>query len=203
MTRKSGTPNSERFDADYYRKFYETPATAILAREAMINEVAFVVAFCNHIGLTIARFADVGAGTGWWAKEFELQYGSSAHIETYDASSASCELYGHRRVPLQRLGGRPADLVVCRDVLRYLSDTDAATGIKRLAGKCRGVMYLHVVTREDDFDRDASDTEGVFRPASWYTGRLHAAGFLDCGMGLFVSRRFRAFDPWSIEVRRR
>lgn len=190
-----------RFDAEYYRRFYENPATAILSREAQINEVAFVIAFCNHIGLGIQRLVDVGAGTGWWAREFERQYGSGPDIETYDASRSACELYGHRHVPLQRLGGKAADLVVCRDVLRYLPDRDANEGITRLARKCRGVLYLHVVTRDDDFDRDASDVEGWFRPATWYRKRLDAAGFRDCGMGLFVSKRLTTFDPWEIDVR--
>lgn len=159
-----------------------------------------MVAFCRHIGLNITRFADVGAGTGWWAKEFAKRYPACRHVETYDASHAACRLYGHRRVELEKLGGHEADLVVCRDVLRYLDDRSAEKGIRRLARKCRGVLYLHVVTSDDEVDEEASDMTGFFRTTSWYRRRLSAAGFTDCGMGLFVSKKFREFNPFSIEL---
>lgn len=164
------------------------------------NEVAFVVAFCRHIGLDIKRFADVGAGTGWWAKEFAKRYPACRRIETYDASEAACRVYGHKHVELQKLGGREADLVVCRDVLRYLGDTDAEKGIRRLARKCRGVLYVHAITRDDEIDEEASDMSGVFRSTAWYRRRLGAAGFTNCGMGLFVSKKFDSFQPFSLEV---
>lgn len=165
------------------------------------NEVAFVVAFCRHIGLEIRRFTDVGAGTGWWAKEFIRRYPECRHVETLDASESACRIYHHRHVELQKLGGRESDLVVCRDVLRYLSDADAEKGIRRLARKCRGVLYLHVITSDDDIDEDASDMAGFFRSTAWYRRRLRAAGFADCGMGLFASRKMKGFAPFSIEAR--
>jgi predicted TPR repeat methyltransferase len=165
------------------------------------NEVAFVIAFARHIELEIKRFSDVGAGTGWWAKEFAKRYPECRNIETFDASESACTLYGHRHVEIQKLGGRESDLVVCRDVLRYLSDTEAEKGIRRLARKCRGVLYLHVITSDDEIDEDASDMAGFFRTTSWYRKRLRNAGFTDCGMGLFVSEKMKGFAPFSIEAR--
>ena len=165
------------------------------------HEVAFVIAFCRHIELDVKRFTDAGAGTGWWAKEFARRYPSCLHIETFDASEAACRLYGHRHSELQKLGGRESDLVVCRDVLRYLNDADAAKGIRRLARKCRGVLYLHAITSDDDIDEEASDMAGFFRPVSWYRKRLRDAGFRDCGMGLFVSGKLKNFFPFAIESR--
>jgi hypothetical protein len=192
---------SDRFDAGYYDRYYHRPATAVVTPEMQRHEVAFVVAFCRHIELDVKRFTDAGAGTGWWAKEFAKRYPSCRYIETLDASEAACRLYGHRRVELQKLGGRESDLVVCRDVLRYLSDTDAEKAIRRLKRKCRGVLYLHVITREDEIDEEASDMTGYFRSTSWYRRRFSDAGFIDCGMGLFVSKKFTSFAPFSIEAR--
>ncbi|MGK2960990.1 MAG: methyltransferase domain-containing protein [Gemmatimonadaceae bacterium] len=192
--------NTERFDAAYYRRFYENRRTAIMTPEMQRDEVAFVIAFCRHIGFEIERFTDAGAGTGWWAKEFARQYPECEEIETLDASEAACKLYGHKHLRLEKLTGRSADLVVCRDVLRYLPDAAADEGIRRLAKKCRGVLYLQIVTKEDEFDRDASDAEGYFRPTAWYRKRLSGSGFRDCGMGLFVSSRLE-FTPWTIELR--
>ena len=192
---------ADRFDREYYRRFYEDEDTSIMSAEMRENEIAFVIAFCRHIGLQVERFADVGAGTGWWAAEFTDQYPDCRHIETYDASAAACDAYGHAHVPLQKLSGKSADLVVCRDVLRYLPDADAEEGIRRLARKSKGVLYLHLVTREDEFDEESSDVVGYFRPVAWYRRRLANQGFRDCGMGLFVSARLKSFSPWSIEAR--
>lgn len=167
--------------------------------EMQRDEVAFVIAFCRHIGFELERFTDAGAGTGWWAREFARQYPECDEIETFDASEAACKLYGHKLMRLEKLTGRSSDLVVCRDVLRYLPDAAADEAIRRLARKCRGILYLLIVTKEDEFDKDASDAEGYFRKTAWYRKRLSAAGFRDCGMGLFVSGRLE-FSPWSIEL---
>ena len=192
---------TDHFDAAYYARYYGSADTSVVTPEMQKSEVAFVIAFCRHIGLEIRRFTDAGAGTGWWAKEFHRRYPSCTHIETFDASLAACRLYGHRRVELQKLGGRESDLVVCRDVLRYLDDANAAKAIRRLAKKCRGVLYLHVITKEDEIDEDASDMSGFFRSTAWYRRRLRDAGFSDCGTGLFVSRKMKEFAPFAIDVR--
>jgi hypothetical protein len=189
------------FTAEYYRRYYENRSTAVVTPAQRRAEVRFVLSFCAHIGVDIRRFADVGAGTGWWARELRRQYPRCREIETYDASADAARLYGHRRLSVEQLGGRPADLVVCRDVLRYLPDAAAGRGIDRLRRKCRGVLYLHVVTRDDDVDEEASDMSGHFRSARWYLRKLAAAGFVNAGMGLFVSERFSRFDPFALEVR--
>src|SRR5688500_18141674 len=165
------------------------------------NEVAFVLGFARHIGLEIRRFADVGAGTGWWAKEFMRQYPACQTIETFDASRSACELYGHRNVALEKLRGAASDLVVCRDVLRYVSEPHIDLAMTNLTRKCRGVLYLHVITGDDDIDEEMSDMAGHFRTAAFYRRRMREAGFSDCGMGLFVSPRMRQFDPFALEAR--
>lgn len=189
------------FNREYYDRYYHQKSTSVVTPEMQRNEVAFVLAFCRHIDLKIERFADVGAGTGWWAREFAKRARDCDVIETFDASEAACIEYGHRNVPLEKLGGPAADLVVCRDVLRYIPNSDIDAAVERLAKKCRGVLYLHVITSDDDIDEEASDMTGWFRTTSWYRKALKAHGFRDCGMGLFVSKRFKSFDPFKIEVR--
>lgn len=189
------------FDAAYYERYYETSATSVVDARLQRDEVRFVTSFCRLIELEVKRFADVGAGTGWWAREFAKQYRRCPVIETFDASSDACELYGHKNVPVEYLAGPAADLVVCRDVLRYVPDTLIDRAIARLAKKCRGVLYLHVITKEDEVDEAASDMAGVFRSTAFYRRRLKSEGFRDCGMGLFVSARFRKFTPFTLEAR--
>lgn len=188
------------FDAAYFRRYYTNPSTAVVTKTEARAEVRFVLAFCSYIELEIRRFADVGAGTGWWAKEFSRQRPRCRDVETYDASPYAARMYGHRQVPIQKLGGRPADLVVCRDVLRYVGDdAEAREGIARLARKCRGLLYLHVLTRDDQVDEAASDMSGRLRSKRWYLKELAAAGFKNAGSGLFVSGKFEDFLPFAIE----
>src|SRR5688572_1279984 len=135
------------FDTAYYKRYYENRATAVITSNEAKAEVAFVLAFCAHIKLEIDRFTDVGAGTGWWANEFRRQHPRCRYIETFDASEAAAARYGHKLVRAEKVSGPSSDLVVCRDVLRYLDNSAAENAIKRLARKCRGVLYLHVLTR--------------------------------------------------------
>jgi predicted TPR repeat methyltransferase len=189
------------FDAEYYKRYYETAESAVVTARMQKDEVAFVLAFCRHIGLDVNRFTDVGAGTGWWAREFARQHRRCRFIETFDASEAACRIYGHSRVAVQNLAGPSSDLVVCRDVLRYVADSEIERAFARLARKCRGVLYLHVITSDDAIDEEASDMAGYFRSTAFYRRRLKAAGFRDCGMGLFASRRFKEFVPFTLEAR--
>jgi SAM-dependent methyltransferase len=189
------------FNAAYYKRFYESSATAVVDARLQQDEVRFVIAFCRYIELEVKRFADVGAGTGWWAREFAKQYRICPVIETFDASPDACEIYGHKNVSIQHLAGVASDLVVCRDVLRYVPDTQIDKAIARLAKKCRGVLYLHVITSDDEIDEDASDMAGTFRTTAFYRRRLKAAGFRDCGMGLFASARLKNFAPFALETR--
>lgn len=188
------------FTAEYYRRYYENRSTAVVTPAQQRAEVRFVLAFCAHIGVDIRRFADVGAGTGWWAAEFVRQCPGCEHVETYDSSPHAVRLYGHKQLSIEKLGGHRADLIVCRDVLRYVPDAQAKAAFARLAKKCRGVLYFQVVTRDDEVDEEASDMTGYFRSARWYVKRLETVGFRNAGMGLFVSDLFRDFDPFAVEL---
>jgi SAM-dependent methyltransferase len=189
------------FNAAYYKRFYETVETSVVDTRLQRDEVRFVIAFCRYAEVEVKRFADVGAGTGWWAREFATQYRRCQVVETFDASPDACELYGHKNVQVQHLAGRASDLVVCRDVLRYVPDAQIDKAIARLTKKCRGVLYLHVITSDDEIDEEASDMAGTFRSTAFYRRRLKAAGFRDCGMGLFTSSRLKNFAPFSLEAR--
>ena len=199
LATRNPDPILAQFDAKYYRRFYRDAATAVITKAEARAEVGFVLAYCAYVGLEIRRFADVGAGTGWWAREFTRQRPRCRDVETYDASPYAARLYGHREVSIEKLGGRPADLVVCRDVLRYVGDADAREGIARLARKCRGVLYLHVLTSDDEVDEPASDMSGRLRSKRWYLKELAAAGFRNAGSGLFVAGKFKDFYCFAIE----
>ena len=59
------------------------------------------------------------------------------------------------------------DLVICYDVLQYLTDAEAARAIANLGRLCRGALFFHAPTREDwrrNADRSCSDEDIHLRP---------------------------------------
>jgi hypothetical protein len=92
------------------------------------------------------------------------------------------------------------DLVICYDVLQYLSDREAAQAINNLASFCRGALYFHAPTLEDwehNADRSCSDGNIRLRPAQWYRTRL-ARDFRHAGFGIHVRRGVPLY-LWELE----
>ena len=105
---------------------------------------------------------------------------------TISASAMAGRTHRSRRIArAQRF-----DLVVCYDVLQYLTDAEAARAIANLGRLCRGALFLHAPTREDwqrNADRSCSDEDIHLRPTDWYRTRL-ARRFRHAGFGLYVRR---------------
>jgi hypothetical protein len=94
----------------------------------------------------------------------------------------------------------PFDLVVCHDVLQYLTHADAERAIDNLGRLSRGALYLGVLSREDwerNCDRERTDEEVVLRSARWYRRRL-ARHFVNAGGGLFL-KHDAPVVLWSLE----
>ena len=83
---------------------------------------------------------------------------------------------------------RAADLVVCYDVLQYLSDRDAARAIANLARLTRSALYISALTREDwreNCDRARTDRDVHLRSGDWYRRRLKRHfRYIGCGVWL-------------------
>ena len=56
----------ERFDAAYYRRFYQDPATRVLDSRAVARLANFVAAYLRHLGLPLRSVLDLGCGIGLW-----------------------------------------------------------------------------------------------------------------------------------------
>jgi chemotaxis methyl-accepting protein methylase len=102
-----------------------------------------------------------------------------------------CERYGWTYASLATYRTRKRfDLVICDDVLQYLTDAEAARAIANLGRLCRGALFLQAPTREDwqrNADRSCSDEDIHLRSTSWYRTRLMRR-FRHAGFGLYVRR---------------
>lgn len=77
------------------------------------------------------------------------------------------------------------DLLVCSDVMHYLSAREIDRGLPGLAELCGGVAFLECFTRQD---RVEGDHIGFMRrPASFYRNRFARVGLRQIGSHCWLS----------------
>ena len=188
------------FDLDFFRRFYLDPKTAAVSREDMTARAQFIAAFADYLELDVRRVLDAGCGLGLMRPTFRRIFPKARYVGL-EASPYLCRRFGWRKGSVADWrSARPFDIVVCYDVLQYLSDRDAERALANLARLSRGLLYFSALTREDwlhHADRTRTDSEVHMRPAAWYRRRL-GRGFREAGAGLWV-RRGAPVTLWSLE----
>jgi SAM-dependent methyltransferase len=178
------------FDAAFYRRFYLDARTQVTTRAEAVARAKTVAALVEHLDIPVHTVLDAGCGLGWMRSPL-LRAFPRASYTGIEVSRHVCERYGwtHASIASYRTRKR-FDLVICYDVLQYLTDIEAARAIANLGRLCRGAMLLQVPTREDwqrNADRSCSDEDIYLRSTSWYRTRL-ARRFRHAGFGLYVRR---------------
>lgn len=189
-----------RFGAEYYRRHYQNPRTAVTSRREMSRRGEFIAAFVAYLDLPVRSILDAGCGMGWLRAPLRRRI-PRAHYVGLEASDYLCERYGWRCGSIVDHRPRtPYDLVVCYDVLQYLDDPLAGRAMTNLARVTRGALYFSALTREDwdeHCDQSRTDGEVRLRPAGWYRQRL-ARRFVALGGGMHVKRGVAA-QLWELE----
>ena len=118
---------SKRYDAHYFQHWYRDSWIGGKARLA--RKVALAVAVAEyHLQRPIRSVLDIGCGEGAWRAPL-LKLRPKLEYLGFDGSEYTAKRYGRsRNVHLARFGDfaqlrpcAPADLLVCSDVLHYLS----------------------------------------------------------------------------------
>ena len=122
---------SERFDKEYYRRFYFDPRTAVVSRAEMKARADLIAAYANHIGLPVRRMLDAGCGIGLLRTPLRRAF-PRAEYTGLEYSEYLCERFGWTQGSLADWSADPFDLTVCYDVLQYLDDRTAARAIANL-----------------------------------------------------------------------
>jgi 2-polyprenyl-3-methyl-5-hydroxy-6-metoxy-1,4-benzoquinol methylase len=174
------------FDADYFRRFYESRRTRVYGREQVAHLARGVTGLVQWFGGEIERVLDVGAGTGLWG-DWLREHMADVHYRSVDVSEYACRRYGHEWRDISRWRARERfDLVVCQGVLPYLDDEACARAVANMAAMCRGFLYLEAITSRDlreVCDRARTDVSVRARPASFYR-RILKQSFEPLGCGL-------------------
>ena len=178
-------PMDKRYDRRYFDKWYRSGG--IGGRQRLARKVALAVAIAEyHLERPIRSVLDIGCGEGAWRAPL-LKLRPKASYLGFDSSDYAIARYGRsRNLHLASFGDfeflrpcAPVDLLVCSDVLHYLSGRELAQGLPGLAELSGGIAFLETFAAEDAFE---GDTEG-FQPrqAAWYRRRLEAQGFTALG----------------------
>jgi SAM-dependent methyltransferase len=175
------------FDADYYRRFYESPRTRVTDVKAITRLTRFVLAYLDFLGIPPKTALDLGCGVGLW-KEALTELAPHVRYTGVEHSDHVCEKHGWVKGSVVDYAGARADLVICQGVLHYLPDDDALAAIANLDRLAKKAVYLEILTEEDweeVADRERTDGAAYLRPASFYQRALRER-FVALGGGLFA-----------------
>ena len=87
--------------------------------------------------------------------------------------------------------------MVCSDALHYIQDDDIHAGLPELVRIAGGVLFLEVLTADDDI---IGDLHGMIRrPAAWYRNLFRKAGLTQAGPYTWLAPDLRE-DAAELEV---
>ena len=181
------------YDAAYYARWYHDARTRVTARALVRRKAALAVAAAEHLlERPVRNVLDVGCGEAPWRRAL-LDLRPKARYAGVDPSAWAAERWGGSRGVIHGglgdLAGLPLhgpfDLVVCSDVLHYVSDAQLREGVEAMVSLARGVLWLEAFTSEDDFE---GDVEG-FRPRApgAYRAVFRRSGLVPLGLWCWAS----------------
>lgn len=194
---------TKTYDRAYFDKWYRKAGIGDAAR--LQRKVALAVTMAEyHLGRPLRTVLDIGCGEGAWRAPL-LKLRPKARYLGFDSSEYAIRRYGAKRdLHFARFGDfavlrpcPPVDLLICSDVLHYLSTRELARGLPGLAELCAGVAFLEVFAKEDETEGD--DVGFQARPARVYRQRFEAAGFRFVGSHCWLSPA-RAGDAAALEL---
>lgn len=187
----SAPANPKSYDRLYFDRWYRH--AGIHDRAGLTRKVALAVSVAEyHLGRPVRTVLDIGAGEGAWRAPL-LRLRPRLNYLGFDSSEYAVTRFGRRRnlhfakfADFAQLRPCPAaDLLICSDVLHYLTTAEIDRGVAGLAALCGGVAYLETWTRGDEFEGDSVDFKP--RTAAFYRTRFELAGLKPIGTHCWLS----------------
>jgi SAM-dependent methyltransferase len=188
----STPPRGEKaYDEAYFAHWYRGPA-APKGEGELERSVALALAAAESLlAREVRTVLDVGAGEGRWQPVLQRLRPETSYLGI-EPSAYARERYGDaRNLREGRFGDldlhpfdEPFDLVVCADVMHYLTEEELLSGIDTLADLVGGAAFLEVFTSDDTVE---GDMDGFLaRPARWYAGLFKSVGLVPLGLQLWT-----------------
>lgn len=179
------------YDKAYFDRWYrgeDAPRGEGELRRSVSLAVAVTESILNR---KLRTLLDVGAGEGRWQPILHQLRPGVSYLGI-EPSPYAVERFGEARNLREGSFGElhlhafdePFDLVVCADVLHYLSPEEVLAGMDELADLVGGAAFLEVFTDQDPVE---GDREGFLpRPATWYRSTFAGAGLHPLGMQMWI-----------------
>ncbi|HEY2683997.1 MAG TPA: class I SAM-dependent methyltransferase [Steroidobacteraceae bacterium] len=200
--RTSVAQASQRFGRDYFHKFYLSPKTRVVTAEEMRSRAYLIAALLRHAELPVHRILDAGCGIGLLKKPLKECLPKAKYVGL-EFSEYLCKRYGWTRGSVTDFAARtPFDLVICYDVMQYLTDEEAVAAMENLAHLSRAAIYVSALTLDDwrkYCDRSRTDGAVHLRSGAWYRRHLRKS-FNYLGFGVWLRKDVTAI-LWDLERR--
>jgi 2-polyprenyl-3-methyl-5-hydroxy-6-metoxy-1,4-benzoquinol methylase len=191
---------SNNFNLAYFRKFYLNASTRVVTAAEMRSRAALIAGVLRQCQIPVRSILDAGCGIGLMRKPFKELLPRARYVGL-ETSQYLCTRFGWIQGSITDFAQRvPFDLVVCYDVLQYLSDPEAARAIVNIAKLTRAALYVSALTTEDwreNCDRSRTDRAVHLRSGAWYRRRLNKS-FRYVGFGIWVRKNVTAI-LWEME----
>lgn len=186
----------KQYDQAYFDRWYRDPEYAVIDRTVLERRVHLAVSVTEYLlERRVRRVLDVGCGEGVW-RAILRKLRPRVQYTGLDPSPYVVSRYGRRRNI--RLGGLADlgdlglkgrfDLIVCSDVIHYVSTAELRAGLRPLAGMLTGVAFMEAFAREDEIEGDSEDFQD--RSAATYLKLFREAGLVPIGMHCYVTKEF-------------
>jgi SAM-dependent methyltransferase len=196
MPRASSPPVS-RYTAAYYDRWYRDPEHRVRTPAQIARLAALAVSAAEYVlDRPVRTVLDVGAGEGHWRAHLRRLRPGVRYVGV-EPSEYAVARYGRARnlrrgtigtldvAELRREAPDGFDLIVACGVLNYVPEAELRAGLRGLRGLASGVAFLELFTAGDSLTGDVPRNR---RSAAWYRQVLGRAGFVPCGLHLYVTR---------------
>jgi SAM-dependent methyltransferase len=190
-------PPSTRYTADYFDRWYRHPRHRVRTPATIARLAALTVGAAEYVlDRPIRTVLDVGAGEGHWRGHLRRLRPRVRYIGV-EPSEYAVARFGRARnlrqgtlgaldvASLERFAPEGFDLIVACGVLNYVPDAELRAGLRALRGLSSGVAFLELFAAGDELTGDIPRNR---RPARWYRDVLARAGWIPCGLHLYITR---------------
>ncbi len=169
---------TKQYDRQYFDKWYRR--RRVNTHAEVRRKVMLAVTTCEYfLRRPLVNVLDVGCGEGAWYPHLRAAR-RNVEYAGIDSSDYAIERFGESRNirrgsfgELRKVRGK-FDLVVCADVMHYLSNAEIRAGLPELVRLTAGLAFVEVLTEEDDIVGDLDEIQR--RPAGWYRQQFSRAG---------------------------
>ena len=197
---------NKTYDRAYFDRWYRSKEH-VGAGDDVARSARLAIAAAEYLlGRPVRNVLDVGCGEASWRAALR-RIRPNVRYTGIDPSAYVVARFGRRRGirrgTFAELGAVRAragyDLIVCADVLHYVSRTDLHSGLPALAGLLRGVAYIQLFTRDDDFEGDVAGWHA--RSAAWYRRAFRASGLVELGLNCYTTGSIAEATASALERR--